>query len=64
MIINQEEMRAILGGNEFVEYSENDVIRFIKERMEWLATHNKNYNSRQWVYIQDIKDVLDAIDVL
>lgn len=64
MIINQDKMREVFGGNELMDYTPNDAIRFIKERMEYLVAHNKNYNSWQWVYIQDIKDVLDAIEVL
>jgi len=65
MIINQDKMRELYGiGDERIDYSENDVIRLIKNRVEWLSTHNKNYTQAQWIYIQDIQDMLDAIEVL
>ena len=65
MIVNQEKMRAVYGNDdERIEYSENDVIRLIKERVEWLTSHNKNYTQAQWVRLLDIEDMLDAIEVL
>ena len=62
MVVNQEKMRALYGADDRKDYTDKDVIELIKRRVEWLSTHNKNYNNTQWCYIQDIEDMLDAIE--
>lgn len=62
MKINQEKMRAVYGANNKREFTEEEVIRLIKERVEYLTSHNKNYRNAQWVRLLDIEDMLDAIE--
>ena len=59
MVVNQEKMRALYGGN---DYTDKEVLELIKRRVEWLEAHNKNYNKTQWYYIMDIADMLDAFE--
>lgn len=61
MVINQEKMRELYGVRD-ADFTDRKVIELIKARVDWLATHNKNYNTWQWAYIQDIQDMLDAIE--
>ena len=60
MVINQNKMRELYGVR--ADYTDKEVIELIKKRVDWLATHNKNYTQAQWIYIQDVQDMLDAIE--
>lgn len=60
MVINQNKMRELYGVR--ADYTDKEVIELIKKRVGWLATHNKNYTQAQWIYIQDVQDMLDAIE--
>ena len=62
MVINQEKMRALYGADDRTSYTDKEVVELIEKRVKWLTTHNKNYNQAQWVYLQDIEDMLDAIE--
>ena len=42
---------------------ESDVLNFIKNTMDYLYTHNKNYNQQQWIKLQDLKEIVDNIEV-
>lgn len=61
MVINQGKMRELYGV-QTEDYTDRKVIELIKARVDWLATHNKNYTQAQWIYIQDVQDMLDAIE--
>lgn len=60
MVINQEKMRELYGVQD-ADFTDRKVIELIKTRVDRLATY-KNYTNWQWAYIQDIKDMLDAIE--
>lgn len=59
-IINYEKIKKDLG---ITFENEKDILDFIKRNIEDLYYHNKNYNNNQWVKIQDLKDLLDNIDM-
>lgn len=59
-IINYEKIKNDLG---ITFENEKDILDFIKRNIEDLYYHNKNYNNNQWVKIQDLKDLLDNIDM-
>lgn len=40
-----------------------DLLEFIKAKIDYLYTHNKNYNNGQWVAIYDLKDIFDYISI-
>ncbi len=40
-----------------------DLLQFMKDKIDYLYTHNKNYNNGQWVAIQDLKDIFDYISI-
>lgn len=40
-----------------------DLLEFIKAKIDYLYTHNNNYNNGQWVAIQDLKDIFDYISI-
>lgn len=62
MKVNQEKMAALYGHNSD-SYSEAKVVYLIKSRIEWLMRHGKDrYSAAQWVMIQDINDMLDALE--
>lgn len=41
----------------------HDLFDFMKDKIDFLYTHNKNYNQSQWVIIQDLKDIIDNIEI-
>lgn len=40
-------------------YEENNVLNEIKQKIDWLESHNKNYTKQQYNLICDIKDLLN-----
>lgn len=40
-----------------------DLLYFIKDILDYLYTHNKNYNQSQWIKIQDLKEIFDNISI-
>lgn len=38
-----------------------DLFSYIKEEIEWLESHNKNYNNKQYYKISDLKDICSCI---
>ena len=36
---------------------------FVSNSVEWLESHNKNYNKEQYRRISDLKDICDCIEV-
>ena len=42
---------------------EYDLLYFIKENLEYLSTHNKNYNQSQWIMIQDLKEIFNNVSI-
>lgn len=42
---------------------EYDLLYFIKDNLEYLSTHNKNYNQSQWIMIQDLKEIFNNVSI-
>ena len=40
-----------------------DMFFYIKSHIEWLESHNKNYNNNQYHRLLDLKDIFDCIEV-
>lgn len=40
-----------------------DLFYYISENIEWLESHNKNYNKGQYNRICDLKDICNCIEV-
>lgn len=40
-----------------------DLLYFIKDSLEFLSTHNKNYTQTQYIKIQDLKEIFDYIKI-
>lgn len=40
----------------------NDLLLFIKNEIDYLFTHNKNYTSEQYNKIIDLKEIIDNIE--
>ena len=51
------------GGNESEEkmITNKEIIEQIKTKIEFLATHNKNYNKKQYYTILDIEELLKEL---
>lgn len=39
-----------------------DAIRKIKEKIEWLESHNKNYTNKQYAEIRDVADIVSCFE--
>ena len=42
---------------------DEDLLNFIKDEIDSLYRHNKNYNQWQWITIQNLKDIFDNIEL-
>ena len=42
--------------------SMEDLYFYVLESIEWLESHYKNYNNRQYRMISDLKDILNCIE--
>lgn len=40
-----------------------DLFFYVSRSIEWLESHNKNYNKEQYRRISDLKDICDCIEV-
>lgn len=40
-----------------------DLYLYVLRSVEWLESHNKNYNKEQYYRMLDLKDILDCIEV-
>lgn len=40
----------------------NDLLFYVSRSVEWLESHNKNYNREQYSRIYDLKNILDCIE--
>lgn len=40
-----------------------DLFYYVSSNIEWLESHNKNYNKEQYRRISDLKDICDCIEV-
>lgn len=56
--INHEKLKEC--GLSFESWS--DMYYYIKSLVEWLESHNKNYNKAQYYKIVTIKEILESID--
>lgn len=43
--------------------SREELLEFIKDKVDFLYRNNKNYNQTQWIVIQDLKEILDNINI-
>lgn len=38
------------------------VLHYVREKIEYLYTHNKNYTRTQWDAVVELKEIIDSID--
>lgn len=43
--------------------STSDLLQVLKTKITYLKWHNKNYTKKQWYEIQDIADLIEAIEL-
>ena len=41
----------------------SDLLQVLKTKITYLKWHNKNYTKQQWLDIQDIADLIEAIEL-
>lgn len=41
----------------------SDLLQVLKTKITYLKWHNKNYTKKQWLDIQDIADLIEAIEL-
>lgn len=39
-----------------------DMYLYVKSLVEYLESHNKNYNKEQWSRIQTLQEIMESID--
>lgn len=44
--------------------NEEDLLDFVKDKIDFLYRNNKQYTQAQWVVIQDLKEIIDNIEVV
>ena len=44
------------------DYVNNDLERYIRDKLYFLKTHNKNYNKEQYYTIMELADIFDCIE--
>ena len=42
---------------------DKDLLDFIKDKIDFLYRNNKNYTQSQYIVIQDLKEILDNIEI-
>lgn len=45
------------------DMSTSDLLQVLKTKIIYLKWHNKNYTKQQWLDIQDIADLIEAIEL-
>ena len=58
MIINYQEIFKNTGR---VLNNEDDLLYLLNENIDYLFTHNKNYTKKQFEKIEEIKEIIKAI---
>ena len=43
--------------------STSDLLQVLKTKITYLKWHNKNYTKKQWYEIEDIADLIEAIEL-
>lgn len=51
--------------NKYVrQFKDNkELLDFIKDKIDFLYRHNKNYTQTQYIVIQDLKEIMDNIEI-
>ena len=44
------------------EYRDESLLDYIKNSIDYLSTHNKNYNNTQYNKIMELKEIFDCIE--
>lgn len=45
------------------DMSTSDLLQVLKTKITYLKWHNKNYTKKQWLDIQDVADLIEAIEL-
>jgi hypothetical protein len=53
--------KQILSQNGFDKWNDNELIQMLKDKIQYLSSHNKNYTKTQYYLIEDIKDIVVAL---
>lgn len=56
--------KTILTKNGWDKWNDCELIEMLKDKINWLNTHNKNYTKSQYYLISDIKEILDALTII
>lgn len=56
--------KTILTKNGWDKWNDYELIEMLKDKINWLNTHNKNYTKSQYYLISDIKEILDALTII
>lgn len=55
--------RQILNFNGWDNWTDKELIQILKDKMQYLNTHNKNYTKNQCILIDEVKCILDALNI-
>ena len=59
--INNEKLSKETG---FSFETMEDLFIYVSNSIEWLESHNKNYNKEQYYRISDLKDICNCIEIV
>lgn len=54
--------KQILKHHGITGFNNKQLLNVLKTKLEYLTTHNKNYTTTQWLDIQDINDIIQALE--
>ena len=60
MYFNKEKLKE--SKHDWEKCTETQLIEMLQGKIDWLVTHNKNYNNNQYFLILDIQEILKALE--
>jgi len=53
--------RKILNKNGWDDWTDSELIQMLKDKINYLFTHNKNYTENQEIIIDNLKDIIESL---
>lgn len=54
--------KEILKAQGIADFTNAELVKILKGKVYYLRTHNKNYTKQQYYEIQDIEEILSALE--
>ena len=58
MKFNKETLKA----QGITGFSNAELVKILKDKVHYLTTHNKNYTKQQYYELQDVEEILSALE--